>query len=217
MVESRSKFPLVFVYSISKRLLMGTMAILLLGGCGRSEPAASASVTGSVPLTVSLPGVSSAALAQAGIYLAPPGVHPSGMPLPAVPAVVTTIGLASSSGGATSSGQTAGPLQAAVVGDKADGTLVLSASDAAAFATTHSPGFVGTPTFSQPTAVQFYDIATSPPVEATAWAIVVSGTMRLSGPAPTNGGEATATPTMSTAVLFIDAVNGSFLTELKVS
>jgi hypothetical protein len=179
---------------------VAAMALTLAGCSGGSGPAA-----------LGVGGVSSASLAQRGIYLGPPGHIPAGTPREQRSAPPTTA-VDKQTGGTLLA---PGSEQQAVRGDPANGIASVSEQAALATAVRSVGGFVGYVVTGTPVLVQFDDIYTS--VVATAWAIPFTGGAQLSaGPAPTGpgaGSQVTSQPGSTTAIVFVDAVTGKLISE----
>lgn len=135
---------------------------------------------------VTLPGVSAAELASAGIYLSTPGGKPVGIPASAAPATV--------------------------LGDPVDGTTRFTAEQATNAVQQVASQFGGT--VRPPVLARFDDVAGSTHLIATVWAVVIEGRFPLPGPATTSprpGVTAPAGPVATRAVLFLDAVTGELI------
>lgn len=158
-------------------------------------------------------GIAAATLEQRGIYLGRPGKLPSGVPNCQNLAPATTV--------STGISETPVPPvpseQQAVQGDPATGRATVSARSAVATASANKGGFVGSVSVRRPVLVQLKDIYAC--IIATAWAVPVTGTAQLScGPAPTNGGTAgLCQPRPTTAIMFVDAVTGKFISQAGLS
>lgn len=163
-------------------------------------------IGGSPPQGVGI--ISAAAFEQRGIYLGPPGTIPTGVPSSPNVAPPTTLGT-----GSPTTQPAASAEQLAVQGDPANGTTTVSATEALTTAQHNLGGFVPPVTWGTPVLVQLDNIYAS--IVATAWAIPVTGTALLSGgPAAVGGSSITMTPSSSTtAVVFVDAVTGHFISE----
>jgi hypothetical protein len=183
-----------------RRIALAVSLVLVAAACGGSHSHPSAQGVG---------GVEASALTQRGIYLGPPGTLPAGVPDAAPPTPATTSG----TGGRVASGVELSPVQLAVRGDPADGHATVSAVEAVATARHNLAGFVGSITIGAPKLVQVDYIYV--PMVATAWAIPVTGPFEfLAGPAPTGGGPVRRSrPRTTTAVAFVDAVTGRFISE----
>jgi len=157
--------------------------------------------------------VSADALAERGIYLGLPGKLPAGiLKCPALTPATTT-----GDGTTVPSAPHVGAEQQAVHGDPADGRATVSSRSALAAALAKTGGFVGTVNTGTAVLVQFKDIYAY--VVATAWAVPLTGMAQLScGPAPTDTGTtASCQPRPNTAIIFVDAVTGQFITEVGFS
>jgi hypothetical protein len=147
-----------------------------------------------------------------GIYLGPPGRIPDGTPKAARPSPPTTVVAGKQPTQPTSTGL--GPEQQAVAGDPANGTSSITAAEATRVAMSELGGFTSPPTPGTPVLVQLDNVNTS--IVATAWAVPVTGPAMLSyGPVPTGSVASVAVPApvTETAVVFIDAVTGKFISE----
>jgi|GEM_PF-2514347 len=190
---------LVFLSLIA---LVVALALMVDRPGGRTRVTAAAS---SVPLSIG--GITADQLASRGIYLGSPGTLPADVPSVGAPIVPTTSGPV-----APTSPPQPSPEQVAVVGDPANGTASVSASTAVTVALKNIGGFVGPVTAGNPILVQFDNVYAS--VVATAWAIPVTGQVELSaGPAAPSGNGGAVAPYKTTALVFIDATTGRFISE----
>jgi hypothetical protein len=156
-------------------------------------------------------GISADAFTARGIFLGPPGQVPAGASSVSVATPLTTVAVDGSSSPPGPSGE-----QLAVQGDPANGTAQITASEAESAALANEAGFVGPTTTGDPVLLQYDDAPAG--VVATAWAIPVTGTVQLSGgraQTPLSGAPSTTPTSLPTeeAVIFIDAVTGSFISE----
>ena len=166
--------------------------------------------TSSQPAPQGVDGITASQFTARGIYLGPPGVLRAGVPTIPPPTVATTAVLPGES--TPSSVQMHSPEQLAVMGDPANGSTKVTASDAVAVALKNIGGFVGPATAGTPVLVQFDSVNAS--VLATAWAMPISGKVELSGgPVPTGGGTVTITPYQTTVIVFVDGTTGMFMEE----
>ena len=168
-------------------------------------------------------GVSAAQFVARGIYLGPPGIVPTAAIgiRPARPTSTTLVGQQFAS---TKAAVPVSPEQLAVRGDLADGRATVTANEAKRTALAQAAGFVGPVTSGTPTLVQLDDAYAG--VVATAWAIPMRGAVELSdgaeqlsdgAVAPHESGKtqhkSVQVPPVESAVVFIDAVTGHFISE----
>jgi hypothetical protein len=191
---------------------------VFLTGCGAAaRPTVSVTHVGTgagsttTVAAVTVAGIPASSFEARGIYLGRPGITPKNAPTGTEPAPPTThVGTSSSQPPGTDAPS---PEQLAVQGDPANGMATVSAAMAVHTALTQGGGFTGYVTTGTPVLVQFDEPGI--PVLATAWAIPMTGTVMLSaGAVPEDGGTvATRPPVTETAVAFIDAVTGKFISE----